>query len=64
MAIALVVYDRIILNETVPMVDDSRTAKIFANVQDSLNDQIPESAPSWITDKYENLVGSCGAPAQ
>ena len=63
-AIALVVYDRIILNETVPMVDDSRTAKIFANVQDSLNDQIPESAPSWITDKYENLVGSCGAPAQ
>lgn len=60
-AIALVVYDRVILNETIPVVDDSRTVEIFATVQDRLNNALPESAPKWITDRYEALVGSCGA---
>ena len=61
-AVALVVYDRVITGDAVPMVDDSRTAKIFASAQDSLNDSIPEDAPGWIVGRYESLVGSCGAP--
>ncbi len=61
-AIALVVYDRAITGGSMPMVDDSRTAKIFARVQDDLNDSIPEDAPAWIVARYEELVGSCGAP--
>jgi len=60
-AVALVVYDRVMLNETLAVVDDSRTAKIFAATQDSLNEQIPEDAPSWIVERYEELVGNCGA---
>lgn len=60
-AIALVVYDRIFLSEPVAMIDDSRTAEIFADVQDRLNEQLPESAPQWITERYEDLVGPCGA---
>ncbi len=63
-AIALVVYDRVILEDSYPMVDDSRTAKIFARAQDSLNDAIPEDAPGWIVKQYEKLVGSCGAQAE
>ncbi|HHS88863.1 MAG TPA: CvpA family protein [Rhodobacteraceae bacterium] len=63
-AIALVVYDRVILEDSYPMVDDSRTAKIFARAQDSLNDAIPEDAPGWIVKQYEKLVGSCGAKAE
>ena len=63
-AIALVVYDRIILDDSYPVVDDSRSAKIFARVQTSLNDSIPDNVPGWIADKYENLVGSCGAAAR
>jgi membrane protein required for colicin V production len=62
-AIALVVYDRVVLDETIPMIDDSRTNKIFASAQDSLNDSIPEDAPGWIVARYEELVGNCGAPA-
>ncbi|SMR72872.1 membrane protein required for colicin V production [Aliiroseovarius halocynthiae] len=58
-AIALVVYDRIVTTDTIPMVDDSRTAKIFARTQDQINEQIPEDAPGWIVEKYENLVGTC-----
>jgi len=61
-AIALVVYDRVVLDETIPMIDDSRTNKIFASAQDSLNDSIPEDAPGWIVARYEELVGTCGAP--
>ncbi|MEE9427318.1 MAG: CvpA family protein [Paracoccaceae bacterium] len=63
-AIALVVYDRVVLNETIAMVDDSRTAKIFAKAQESINDSIPENAPGWIVARYEELVGTCGAVVQ
>ncbi|WP_371169735.1 CvpA family protein [Aliiroseovarius sp. 2305UL8-7] len=63
-AIALVVYDRIVTTDTIAMVDDSRTAKIFARTQDRINEQIPEDAPGWIVGKYEELVNSCTAPAQ
>lgn len=61
-AIALVVYDRVVLDETIPMIDDSRTNKVFASAQDSLNNRIPEDAPGWIVERYEELVGNCGAP--
>ncbi|MDA5094372.1 CvpA family protein [Aliiroseovarius sp. KMU-50] len=58
-AIALVVYDRVVTTDTIAMVDDSRTAKIFARTQDKINEQIPEDAPSWIVERYEVLVGGC-----
>ena len=60
----LVVYDRAITGGSMPMVDDSRTADIFARVQDNLNDSIPEDAPAWIVARYEELVGNCGAPTE
>lgn len=61
-AIALVVYDRVITTEAVPMVDNSRTAKVFARVQTKINEAIPEDAPGWIVGRYEALVSVCGAP--
>ena len=60
-AVALVVYDRVVVNEAIPMVDDSRTARIFARTQTSIDEQIPEDAPGWIVERYEQLVGDCGA---
>ncbi len=61
--VALIVYDRVLVGDPVPAVDDSRTAMIFAEVQETLADSIPDEAPSWIVDRYEDLVGECGAPA-
>ena len=61
--IALVVYDRVVTDQAMPMIDDSRTARIFAKMQDSINDSIPEDAPGWIVSRYEQLVGDCGKPA-
>lgn len=60
-AVALVVYDRVVVGASVPMIDDSRTAKIFQRTQESIDQQIPEDAPGWIVQRYEQLVGDCGA---
>lgn len=62
-AIALVVYDRVVLSEPIAMVEDSRTNKVFASAQESLSNNIPTDAPGWIVARYEQLVGSCGAPS-
>jgi membrane protein required for colicin V production len=62
-AIALIVYDRIVLDQRAEIVDNSQTAKIFANVQANLENRMPETAPEWVTERYEELVGSCGDPA-
>jgi|688.fasta_scaffold476835_2 membrane protein required for colicin V production len=62
-AVAFIVYDRAVAADTVAMVDDSRSAKVFASFQDSLNKTVPEDAPGWIVERYEELTGSCGAPA-
>ena len=61
-AVAFIVYDRAVAANTVPMVDNSRAAKVFASFQDGLNKTIPEDAPGWIVGRYEQLVASCGAP--
>jgi membrane protein required for colicin V production len=64
-AIAFIVYGRVVVGESVPMVDNSQSAQIFARMQTELSDQIPEEAPGWITQRYEELLGSCegGRPA-
>ena len=59
--VALIVYDRVMVNESYAMVDDSRTTKIFRRVQESIEAQIPDDAPGWIVQRYEQLVGDCGA---
>ncbi len=47
-AVAFVVYDRVIAGGSVPMVDDSRSAKVFASMQDPINGLMPQDAPGWI----------------
>lgn len=62
-AIAFIVYDRVMANEPVPMVDNSRSAQIFANLRGSVDEQIPQDAPGWVVARYEQLVRSCATPA-
>lgn len=62
-AVAFVVYNRVLAESAVPMIDNSRSAKVFAQMQDTLNAQIPADAPGWIVARYEELVNSCGVPA-
>lgn len=63
-AVAFLVYDRVVVDQAVPVVDNSRSAKVFARMQDRLDESVPEDAPGWVVARYEELVGSCGAPAR
>ena len=59
-AIALVVYDRVLGGEGgVPMIDDSRSAAIFGGVESQLAGALPDDAPQWIAGQYERLTESC-----
>lgn len=61
-AVAFVVYDRVVVNQTLPAVDNSRSAKVFESMTGSVDETMPSDAPGWIVARYEQLVGKCGAP--
>ena len=58
-AIALVIVDRVSTGDPIAVLEDSRTAKVFARSQDRLDDNLPSDAPGWITERYEALVSTC-----
>lgn len=58
-AIALIVYEQVMVNDAIAMVEDSRTMAVLGDVANSVEEQIPEDATGWIVDRYEELVGDC-----
>jgi membrane protein required for colicin V production len=36
---------------------------VFAQITTRIAEQDPEAALGWVTRQYEQLVGTCGAPA-
>lgn len=63
-AVAFFVYDTVLSAQSIPMVEDSRAAAIFSQFTGQISEQDPEEALGWITQQYEQLVGSCDAPVQ
>ena len=61
--VAFIVYDRAVGPNSMPMVDDSRTAKVIASFQANIDENIPTDAPGGIVKRYEQLVSVCGVPA-
>lgn len=61
--VAFLVYDRALATNTVPMIDESRSAKVFASVQDKVNAMVPENAPNWIVARYNDLTAACAGQA-
>ncbi|MGP9805735.1 CvpA family protein [Paracoccus sp. NSM] len=62
-AIAFIVYDRVMVTQQVAMVEQSRSAQVFERMRLSMDDSIPEDAPGWIVNRYEQMVRDCTAPA-
>lgn len=62
--IAFLVYDRAVAANTVPMVDESRSAKIFASFQGEIDNAVPTDAPNWIVSRYNELTASCAKGAE
>jgi membrane protein required for colicin V production len=63
-AVAFFVYDTVFANQQVAIIDDSRSARVFAQLTGQIEEQNPEQALGWITEQYQQLVGNCGAPAE
>jgi membrane protein required for colicin V production len=65
--VAFIVYDRALASQAFPMVDDSRSAKVFATIQGQIDAAIPADAPGWILSRYNDLTSACTgttAPAE
>lgn len=60
-AIAFVIYERALAGSELPVVEDSRSAGIFKELEAKLNEQLPTDAPAWIVGKFEELTQSCPA---
>ncbi|MBO9457193.1 CvpA family protein [Paracoccus sp. R12_1] len=60
-AIAFIVYDRVMTSQQVAMVENSRSAQVFERMRGQMDEQIPDDAPSWIVSRYEQMVGGCTA---
>ncbi len=58
-AVAFVVYGRVMANDPVPMIDNSRSARVFAPMSGQMDESMPTDAPGWIVARYEQLVAQC-----
>ncbi|RNF36265.1 CvpA family protein [Paracoccus methylarcula] len=63
-AIAFIVYDRVMTSSQVAMVDNSRSAQVFERLRGEMDEQIPDDAPGWIVRRYEQLVDGCIATGE
>ena len=54
--IAFLIYERVIVSDPIPMVDDSRTAIVFAQLSETLDEQVPSDLPGWIAARYDELI--------
>lgn len=55
-AIAFLIYERVIVSDPIPMVDESRTAVVFAQLSETLDEQLPQDIPAWIAERYDELI--------
>jgi membrane protein required for colicin V production len=57
--IAFFVYDTVMTNQSFTMVDESRSAQVFARLTGQIEERNPAEALGWVTQQYENLVSTC-----
>jgi membrane protein required for colicin V production len=62
-AVGFIVYDRVLSDQAIPMIDESRTAMVFANFQSEIDENIPTDAPGWIVERYNELTNVCATGA-
>ncbi|MEM6478478.1 MAG: CvpA family protein [Pseudomonadota bacterium] len=58
-AIAFFIYDTVITSQDIAVVDQSRSAAVFGRFTDDVQERDPEAALTWVTTRYETLLGSC-----
>ncbi len=59
-AVALIVYQRAMADQAIPLVSDSQTAHVFAQFEKKINADIPDQIPAWLEQIYVGIAGKCG----
>ncbi|MBT9382494.1 CvpA family protein [Pseudooceanicola sp. CBS1P-1] len=62
-AIGFFVYNTVLPAQDIALVEQSRSAVVFANLTQKIQAENPERALGWVTSQYETLTGYCSAPA-
>jgi membrane protein required for colicin V production len=57
--VAIVIYDRVVADNSIPMIDDSRTARVVGEMSGPIDNVVPSDAPGWIVGTYEKLIADC-----
>lgn len=58
--VILIVHDRIVPEgDGIVSIENSLSREILTTSQDGLEALIPDNAPGWIIDRYNDLMGSC-----
>ncbi len=60
-AVGFLAYDLAMGANRVPMVDESRSAKVFAAFQSRITEAMPDDALGWVMGRYEDLTQVCAA---
>ncbi len=58
--VALMAYELAGAGESVPVIDDSRTAKLSGSLRDAVSGQLPEDVPGWLQVRFDEFVAVCG----
>ncbi len=61
-AVAFFVYQTVITTDPLPVVEESRSAAVFANLTERIQQRDPEQALGWLTNQYDRLVNVCAVP--
>ncbi|WP_297772075.1 CvpA family protein [uncultured Roseovarius sp.] len=61
-AIAYFVYQTVVTSQSIEIIDDSRSARVFSQLTGTIEDRNPDEALGWITQQYEDLIGACETP--
>lgn len=60
--IALILYDNIFpAGDRLEIVENSKSRVILADSKNKLADMAPNEVPGWLSQRYEDFVGQCGA---
>ena len=59
--VAIIIYDRVVADQSIPMIDDSRTARVVAEMSAPIDNVVPSDAPDWVQSTYNTLTSHCVA---
>lgn len=60
-AAAFLIYD--MAHQSIEMVDQSRSAKVYASFRDGIQNAMPDNVLTLIVDRYKSLIAVCDATA-